>query len=564
MIPRATLLLAGTIVAIVRCAAVAEASASLNEPAAMETTSSPHPVEPDLAEAKDVRAVMDLKQQENAEKADIKSLEKMHEISQKSHEKSQKSHKKEIALRKAVTQSTLDKIQLAEETARSHEAPGAEEDAEKSPAGEEDVLLETKAGLNDLPRLHDLAEAAAETMRERDREKARYDGFWTGTWTQKDSGKCCRGATTPEAPASAGYTQDGGGACSGEWEVSSDPPQTFAACKAACDDLYDSWGCKYISWSEQYKYCYVHQDCTNLDANSAYTAYEAATCEHHTGITGPEFPGLKLPNGTTASSTWYAPYQEHELASHLKALGCNLASCDNPSGCGIPVCRGISDRGHTDAYTKGVTRSRCDGAGCDIEQYAQVVASTFPDQSNVQGTIDGVSRNYKSSPMTATEGFPGYFLPGIRFGIYQPPGYTPGFITALPAGTDHTATGTYDGSWLLPDRRHCNPLEWLAISKLAIARTPRAGDLRSGVLLTKLTVCLKANCAADDAACAPQKCYATKKGKCITFNEDVFPQYQSQADTTHSDAAYELLEAGSYTDCDETAEAWSQPVIAGN
>jgi len=77
MIPRATLLLAGTIVAIVRCAAVAEASASLNEPAAMETTSSPHPAEPDLAEAKDVRAVMDLKQQENAEKADIKSLEKM-------------------------------------------------------------------------------------------------------------------------------------------------------------------------------------------------------------------------------------------------------------------------------------------------------------------------------------------------------------------------------------------------------------------------------------------------------------------------------------------------------
>ena len=64
---------------------------------------------------------MDLKQQENAEKADIKTLEKTHEISQKSHEKL---HKKDIALRKAVTQSTLDKIQLAEETARSHEAPG--------------------------------------------------------------------------------------------------------------------------------------------------------------------------------------------------------------------------------------------------------------------------------------------------------------------------------------------------------------------------------------------------------------------------------------------------------
>ena len=71
-------------------------------------------------------------------------------------------------------------------------------------------------------------------------------------------------------------------------------------------------------------------------------------CENHTGITGPEFPGLKLPNGelpsasagecdsfharcagTDASPTWYAPYQEHELAAYLKALDCNPASCEN-------------------------------------------------------------------------------------------------------------------------------------------------------------------------------------------------------------------------------------------
>ena len=232
-----------------------------------------------------------------------------------------------------------------------------------------------------------------------------------------------------------------------------------------------------------------------------------------------------------------------------------------------PLLAGISDSdGKNGAYWKGVTRSSCDGAGCDIEKYAQVVASTFPNDRNVQDVIDStVDRSVKSRPMAATEAFPMKFLPGIRFGTYAPIRYTPGFVLTTPFSTDHTARKTYDGSWLRPDRRFCNPLGWLASSKMAIAHSGVAFDKRSGVIVTKLVICLKANCAADDAACAPTKCYVSKKGKCVTFEEDVFEIYASNHAKTHSQAAYELLKSGDYTaGCNEAAEDSSRSVIAGN
>lgn len=134
-----------------------------------------------------------------------------------------------------------------------------------------------------------------------------------------------------------------------------------------------------------------------------------------------------------------------------------------------------------------------------------------------------------------------------------------------PFPTDHTATRAYDGSWLQPDRRFCNPLGWLASSKLAIAHSGVSHDKRSGVIITKLAICLKANCAADDAACAPIKCYVSKKGKCVTFNEDVFDIYASNHAKTHSQAAAALLQSGDYTaGCNEVAEHASRSVIAGN
>jgi len=297
--------------------------------------------------------------------------------------------------------------------------------------------------------------------------------------------------------------------------------------------------------------------------------YAVPPCEQHTGITGPEYPGLKLPDGTDASPTWYVPYQEHELRADLRARDCNPASCDNPSACGIPVCRGINGAGgdaDMRAYWTGIFRSSCKGAGCDIEKYAQVVASTFPDDRNVQGVIDStVDHSGQSSPMTATDAFPKLFLPGIRFGVYTAPEYSPGFVLTTPYSTDYRAGEDADGSWLRPDRRFCNPLGWLSSSKMAIAHSGVVNDKKSGVIITKLAICLKANCAADDAACAPTKCYVSKKGKCVTFDEDVFHNYAEKHAREHSIKAYELFKSGEYKlGCNKAAEDSSRSAVAAN
>jgi len=79
-------------------------------------------------------------------------------------------------------------------------------------------------------------------------------------------------------------------------------------------------------------------------------------CEPHTGLTGVlggvgsdpgvaadgvvRYPGLKLGDGTTASETWYLPYQHRVLSASLRSITtadgsaweCNLARCDNPPG----------------------------------------------------------------------------------------------------------------------------------------------------------------------------------------------------------------------------------------
>ena len=229
-----------------------------------------------------------------------------------------------------------------------------------------------------------------------------------------------------------------------------------------------------------------------------------------------------------------------------------------------PLLAGI---GHgSDSYWTGAKRSSCGGEGCDIEKYAQVVASNFPDPRNVQDAIDStVERSGQSSPMTATEGFPRAFLPGIRFGTYTATSNTAGLVLSTPGSADHTATGEYEGSWLLPNRRYCNPLEWLSSSKLAITHSGANRDKRSGVIFTKLVVCLKANCAANDAACAARKCYASKKGKCVKFNKDVFEDYADRHERKHSEDAYDLFAVGNYTtDCEKAAEISSFSVIAGN
>jgi hypothetical protein len=169
--------------------------------------------------------------------------------------------------------------------------------------------------------------------------------------------------------------------------------------------------------------------------------------------------------------------------------------------------------------------------------------------------------------MKVGDAFPLFMLPGIRFGAYAPPYYTTGQIHAYPQPTDRTDSETNDGAWLFPDRRFCNPLGWKVLSKGGIGHSGWQNNnqyLSSGVVLTKLVVCLKANCTSNKASCAPMKCYVHKKGKCLKFNKEIFPRYISQHTSQHSEEACKLLESGAYTDCDETAQFSSQSVIAGN
>ena len=174
--------------------------------------------------------------------------------------------------------------------------------------------------------------------------------------------------------------------------------------------------------------------------------------------------------------------------------------------------------------------------------------------------------------MTATNVFPGILLPGTRFGTYGAPSYMPGYLYATPASSDASATAMYQGSWLQPDRRHCNPLGWLVTTKRAFSHTgmPFANDLekKSGFWLAKTTLCLNANCTASDgshdASCPPKKCYASKSGACVQFNTNVFPKYLSQQTQAHVKTAAEQFAAGNYVECGETAHISTISMIAGN
>jgi len=140
------------------------------------------------------------------------------------------------------------------------------------------------------------------------------------------------------------------------------------------------------------------------------------------------------------------------------------------------------------------------------------------------------------------------FLPGIRFGTYWQPQYTAAYVVTTPFFTTaSTGTGEFDGSWLYPDRRFCNPLGWMANTKMAIAQVQAAatgGDKKSAAVFTKLVLCLNANCTADDTACPPKSATAANKlhassltMKSFQVNTSLQTQKQTvQWHTTHSQA----------------------------
>ena len=141
-----------------------------------------------------------------------------------------------------------------------------------------------------------------------------------------------------------------------------------------------------------------------------------------------------------------------------------------------------------------------------------------------------------------------------------------------------------DGSWLLPDRRYCNPLGWLAITKSAFSHTgmtmsspdiviekdgrethTRDGpEKKSGVWFAKMTLCLNANCTTSNVKCAPKKCYATEVGGCVQFNISIFPSRPYSQSYWQTPQTASLFATGKYVECGETAQVASTSTIAGN
>ena len=202
-----------------------------------------------------------------------------------------------------------------------------------------------------------------------------------------------------------------------------------------------------------------------------------------------------------------------------------------------------------------------------MEKYAQEVKSNFPSTANADlDTIDGTSRSGQSSPMLASDAFPLNFVPGIRFGTYNPPTYTLGAVYQSPKPGRFTSDNV--GSWMAPDQRHCNPLGWLATFKMAIGHTGLATSSgvhrSSGVVMTKLAVCINAICAANDASCAPTKCYVSKQSKCVQFDSDVFPEYMSAVTKHHVNAASVEFKDGNYGECTGEAKQAARAVAAGS
>ena len=192
----------------------------------------------------------------------------------------------------------------------------------------------------------------------------------------------------------------------------------------------------------------------------------------------------------------------------------------------------------------------------------------YPSTSNVQVLISGSARESNHIAMKATDVFPALFLPGTRFGTYCAPQYPPGYLVSTPGFTDHIVTASWAGSWLMPDRRYCNPLEWLVTTKASFSHTgmmPQSGlEKKSGVWLVKMSVCLKANCAVGDLSCPRVKCYVSKTGKCVQFNTNVFPEYMSVQAKADSQYAAAEFAAGNYVECGETAQMATRALIAGS
>jgi len=266
-------------------------------------------------------------------------------------------------------------------------------------------------------------------------------------------------------------------------------------------------------------------------------------CKYHLGL---------------AAKSWMKPYRKAVLDSSLRNImhngvkvDCNPASCDNPSVCGIPPCRGVTTFRAPHVHIK------------TTDYWKAIFKRTCPAAKGCNATTEAVNSDMPSKPEWS------FFLmtqPATRVGIIRKSYYTPGVVYCCPKFAKTDAEGC-TGSWMWPGAGNCNPYELMACTKGSIAHInlPRQHDKshrHSALLFVKRTWCIKGECGSSDC---PARCYTSKRGQCVRFDKKVMPKYQSRLTRKDSQKAYKELVAGRFsTKCTPEAARAARAMLAGN
>jgi len=259
-----------------------------------------------------------------------------------------------------------------------------------------------------------------------------------------------------------------------------------------------------------------------------------------------------------AAKSWMKPYRKAVLDSSLRNImhngvkvDCNPASCDNPSVCGIPPCRGVTTFRAPHVHIK------------TTDYWKAIFKRTCPAAKGCNATTEAVNSDMPSKPEWS------FFLmtqPATRVGIIRKSYYTPGVVYCCPKFAKTDAEGC-TGSWMWPGAGNCNPYELMACTKGSIAHInlPRQHDKshrHSALLFVKRTWCIKGECGSSDC---PARCYTSKRGQCVRFDKKVMPKYQSRLTRKDSQKAYKELVAGRFsTKCTPEAARAARAMLAGN
>lgn len=412
---------------------------------------------------------------------------------------------------------------------------------------------------------------------------AQYDA---GAFSLAHYSTLCRGASPPSSGPPNYISQDGTGTGKGEYEVSA---TSLDDCKRQCADA-SSWGCNYISWCEAYKYCYLHQDCTNLDSSGYYNAYQysapvtpAPTPPTPSPTTrAPTLPTpapTKVPHIGFADTSWWNMTLWRALGSQTPRVDCNPARCSNPTECGIPNCTLVewslfydrntqSDVCDTVAKQTGTGANDCVPASMRHDWPTNdTVPGYLPEGTVCRGALgvaDSIQRRRRGSTNNQLMNTV-HFQPATRMVFCSPTGvyintYT---VVAPELKAANTGSAAYhapgltaynwilgnkifdveEGGWKVSERAY---FAW-AFAHFAVEDGTSTRNV--GHYITKRSLCKQDASGAFD-------CYSIMSAQCFTTNTDfATTSYASQVGTTQLTSLKSQVQTGSATRCTLVLEA---------